>query len=725
MATARLLDIGGVEISNENSAFKNTDDVAHILDKDWAKNAFLVEGSSLKTIDKVNRTFSSAFFKFTDTSLGGALCINPKPQYTRYSDIRVKGRMPDRQDVTVNHDYTKASFGMGRYYSEAIDDNNQVIYLRFGVASFNSLTQFFTGFYNSGQARLAKTGRYDTAFFQDVGFIAGAALQIFFWPLAVIHVTGMAVNWLFGHNSSKFYTMKPTMFPYWGAVNNIVNRIAVNKGLFPVTIHQDSDKIGSNYNLDPTEMEQLHNMMPDIFSAKGYYDVYQVANKAQRIKTQLDLYLYKNFDEASETDFTGTRQRVGQDTVNSPDGAHTVGNNLNNFFSTPAYYLSAYSNKSTDLAMNSLSEINKVRNGRTFEDAVKGWIDSSEGRKDQTATETSGATTDGTDKLPDVERSWSTTKSEDPSFFQGLINNSIAEMQDGSQFAAFRVDYTGSVSESFSNSVGESEIAGKLNGASATGRDANFNFGGVMEDLKNMPIVSQIISATADVAKGVLDSFSMSGLLALAGGSFVDIPKHWQSSSASLPRASYTIHLGSPYGNPISQINNIYIPLAMLLAGALPLSTGKQSYTSPFLCELYDKGRCQTRLGMIDSLSITRGTSNLGFDKKGKPLAIDVSFSIVDMSSIMHMQLSSDKLFGQENSMFDEETVFSDYLAVLAGLNASDQLYMIPKLKRQLANKVNNLKQLSSPGMWAMRIHENTPVGLLDVFYKGRGGLDK
>jgi hypothetical protein len=84
---------------------------------------------------------------------------------------------------------------------------------------------------------------------------------------------------------------------------------------------------------------------------------------------------------------------------------------------------------------------------------------------------------------------------------------------------------------------------------------------------------------------------------------------------------------------------NIYIPLAMIMAGALPLATGKQSYTSPFLCEVHDRGRLLTRLGIIDSLSITRGTSNLGFNNVGKAMSMEISFSVLDLSSIMSMPI--------------------------------------------------------------------------------------
>ena len=49
------------------------------------------------------------------------------------------------------------------------------------------------------------------------------------------------------------------------------------------------------------------------------------------------------------------------------------------------------------------------------------------------------------------------------------------------------------------------------------------------------------------------------------------------------------------------------------MALALPLSTGKHSHSNPFYLEFYDKGRMQTRLGAIDSLSISHGDGTMGF----------------------------------------------------------------------------------------------------------------
>ena len=332
-----------------------------------------------------------------------------------------------------------------------------------------------------------------------------------------------------------------------------------------------------------------------------------------------------------------------------------------------------------------------------------------------------------------------------------------AELDDGSAFATFRVNSTGSVSESFSNSVTESELAQKINGMSSSSRETRFSFAdGNLNDGVFGKAFGAIVGAAADVASGVAAGLGISGLAALAGSAFVDIPKHWQSSQASLPRSSYTINLVSPYGNQISQLLNIDIPLAMLLAAALPMATGKQSYTSPFILELYDQGRCQTRLGMIDSLSITRGTGNLGFNNDGHAMAVDVSFSIIDMSSVLTMPISQgfsilgmaagaaagsifETFGGAKNGwgsniataiaagapgstgLFDDDTVFTDYMNVLAGMNLQDQIYPWRKFKLNETRAMASWDSFTSSSKWAGMAGDTMVGRLMSAVYKGRG----
>lgn len=312
-----------------------------------------------------------------------------------------------------------------------------------------------------------------------------------------------------------------------------------------------------------------------------------------------------------------------------------------------------------------------------------------------------------------------------------------AELRQGSKFAIFRVDYTGPVQESFSNSIGESEISNKYNSMSGQSKEAKFTvMGGKLGDGILADMVQGIVGAAVNVASGAVEGMTLglsNGLSGLAGAGYIDIPKVWQNSTASLPKSNYTIQLISPYGNVVSRMQNLYIPLAMLLAGALPLSTGKSSYTSPFLVSLYDRGRNQVKTGIIESLSVTRGTSNLGFTKEGKILAIDVSFSITDLSSIMHMPITTGSPFsagilqglanialGQIGDVgMDADNILMDYLAVLAGQDMYSQVYFGERARMNMVKYSRMKNAFFNPHRWAMVVNDEMAGGVLKLFPVG------
>lgn len=661
-------------INVESKSLFATDTASKTLDSSWAKQAFLVTADDYDANgpDIQNRTFSTVHLSFQDTSLGGTYAINAKPQFTPYADIRSKGRLAGREDTTIGA--ISGKLGMGRYYHEAIDKNKQEIHMRFGVPQYNSLTQFFTGYYNTGAARLARSGRVAYEIGESVGYVIGLVANVVIWELAAITALGYVASFFFGRQTSKFYYLKPSMFTYWSAVNGLVNKIAVGRGLVPAILKSSDpvdQPIDDVYKVDSDFLSQLHDMMPEIFSKDGGIDVYEVANRAQKMKIAADNKAFEDFNNSTSSDFYGFVQKQAQ-TILSPSTQNR------GWYTRFQYWLKS--------------------------EATIPPVD-----KDSDGAEGDIKTTIQDKNDPTAKKSWIST------FWTDLKS----ELDDGTAFATFQVDYTGTVSESFSNSVRDSDLQGKMNGMASSGRSTNFSFaggsniGGVVGG-----VIDGITSAAKGVAAGIMEGFGVSGLLQLAGGGFVDIPKHWESSSASLPRSTYTMQLISPYGNVISQMQNIYIPLSMLLAGALPLSAGKQSWTSPFICELYDHGRHQTRLGMIDSLSITRGTSNLGFNQANQAMAIDVSFSVVDMSSVMHMQISRG-FFKNTDGVFDEETVFSDYMNTLSSKSLDAQFHTIPKLMLNAARKLRSLDQFTSPAAWATFIKEDTIVGSFEAFFSG------
>lgn len=686
-----------------------------VLDSEWAKSAFLMsdtvinsEGKKIDQFakaDKTNRYWSSANAKFTDGRLGCNIGINAKPQFTRYSDVRVKGRNLDRSEVSLSH--TTGNIGMGRYYSEAIDDPSQTIYMRFGVPQFSGLMSFMSRAFDADLMTLARTGRSTGLLYNAAKGVGTITSVIAFPQLAAFVLLGKAVSFLFSRPTSKFYTMKPTMAPYWASVENLVNHIAIVRGLLPKVLDDKGgdtgDRLGQPYRIDSKQLEYLNDLMPEVFGGNNtvfgvdtgtnnYIQVASIINRAQRIANQTFVDEYNNLDSATATNDEGYLKREITGT-----GSHST--NISSNANGPIQ----------KMLMGNLTVAARLNKMFTVGDYKRDDANKTEGEKNPQANpkKADGAT----EKTMDI--------GQDRKFADEVLQYMDAEFRDGSQFAVFKVDHTGSVQESFSNSLQESDLSSKINGISSTAKQARFTFAdGKMTDSGVEAIASSVMGAAVDVGMGLLDGLTMGGsniLRGLSGAGYIDIPKNWQSSNAQLPRASYTIQLISPYGNVVSQLQNIYIPLCMLLAGTLPLSTGKSSYTSPFLCQIFDRGRCQVQLGMIESLSITRGTSNLAFNTKGNPLAIDVTFTVADLSSIMHMPIASGGLFATDTNL-DGDNIMADYIAVLAGQDLYSQLYAIPKAKLRFAKALTMASRFTNPQAFASGVIETfVPSFVKDV----------
>lgn len=269
-----------------------------------------------------------------------------------------------------------------------------------------------------------------------------------------------------------------------------------------------------------------------------------------------------------------------------------------------------------------------------------------------------------------------------------------AELRDGSAFVSFIVDYQGTASESFSNSFATSSLAESVNSMSSSNRNRIFDFfGGNITDNVLGNMVEKIGGALAEMAMGALDMIGLKGLGVVAGGALADVPEHWANSTAQWGSSSYTISLRSPYGHPYALMHHCFFPLLALMAGALPRSTGNQSYGPPLYCKLWSQGRCQYQAAMIESISITRATSNIGWNVFGQAHGIDVSFEIRNLSNIMHVPIAINNSTSLKDalgfSLFDDESNFTDYMASLAGLGIADQHYIRPRwrLRRRQAQQ--------------------------------------
>lgn len=658
------------------------------LDKkiSWVRRSFMVprlRANALSENGRKRQWYATKFqlyglsaTKFTDTTLGGNFCINPHPQFHIGADIRVPrfslgngGSARYENLKEVNEIYGSLSSGnsknmgrgMGRLYSEVFDDQNQIIYLRFGKPEFNGITTFFTGFYNSEASLLARTGRMPTLTYQ-LGVIIGGAAALPFTVISSLFALG---RWVAGMPASKYYYLRPTQPLFWKAANTILNTLNVNTGIYNPQVGAEEkqyydesieDFSGLAGTINPNVYQ---NLLPDVFLKNGGVDLYAVANRAARMAHVHHTNLEETLSKITRTD------NLGETLLQT-----MLGNTA-------------------------------VPESRGIDAALKSYYESAEGTEvppeggyRATGDQTSGGTLA-------FMGGW----------LKDLKDNHAAEAADGSAFLGLRVEFGGTNSESFTTSTRPSDIASNFNSTSSGARNARFNFsegqlGGGIGDL-----INGALNQAKGLAVGAVDGLQLSGLFALAGSAFVDIPEQVDQSMANLPSMSYNIQLRAHAGDPYTMMQSIDVPMACILAAVLPHSTGKSSYGPPFIAELYHKGWAQSRLCVCTSASFTRGTGNIGWNSQRRPLGIDVQLEFKDLSSIMHMPITSGFSLNPFNNVFADDNIFNDHLAVLSGLGLADQVYLRRRFGLAKSRVFSEMRKWTSPAYYTNWFNGSTLVG--------------
>lgn len=684
---------------------------AVLRDSDWVRRSFMLSASDIEHAQQRWRFATHASLKFTDTSLGGNWAINNPPQYTRFADIRNNGinaANSGRNDLS-NVGIKGGRLGMGRYYSEAIDDQRQLIHCRFGVPEYNGMVSFFTGFFDNDASLLANEGRASIAYY--LGVTAGLVVSISVFPYILV---GEVARFFLGSPASKYYYLRPTPPLYLNRVNLILNTIAVNMGIVPrvmragappgttgsaetvqkgtaVSNPQETEEDDSS---DDNYRQYAHAMLPDIFDERGGINVYSIINRPQRMADAFYAELRKRMETASGSKgmLDTLKDYVSSVFVDGPDktlvkiGVKDPGPKDN-----WEDYLKNYHNS----ALGDLSHTHKSATSARLSTDVSAINSETPVSNNPSSGSDNGDTSVATENSyqqalrdkwqADPKDSGNQQKALGYGHDSSFLDYWIANREDGQDFVTFGVEYNGTVSETFTNGTRESDIASRVNGMSSGAREARFSFS---DGNTGSSLIDGAVGAVRDFASGVLDGVHMGGLLSLAGAAFVDIPKHWENSTITLPTASYSMELRTPYGNKFSRFMNLQIPIAFLLAAALPISTGKASYTAPFLVEMYHRGRNQIRLGLIESLSITRGAGNMGWNNRSEFLGVDVSFTIVDLTSIIHFPIDGGfNLLHPFKGIFDADNAGMDYLATLGNLSMADQIYKLRKLSLNLTRK--------------------------------------
>lgn len=680
------------------------------------------------------RVWSPGEASFGDTSMGGSRSVNPKPQFTIDADVDMNS-------------FVEESLGMGRYYFEAIDQNAQRIYMQAGIPEFNSLTNFFTSYFDFDTANLVNRGKVQGLVYTVSKLVGYVVLWPVAIPLNILNVVYKAYRTVRRQPMTRFYYLRASMHQYWGMVTNIFNAIVTNMQILlpgdpdavdrttnpdePYKYTEAGDYINPSTpgNKDGKLLADMQKILPDIYrNYNGGIDIRAVATRWQRLANEHNREIRAIMENIADNPAV----------VNIEEEARKE---IAAYFEKNRNKRSLLQGAPEDRSLRSY--LDKYRDtaygrGEGFDDTLYAQLNTEEGSAQLSelgsmSQSDAEGTEEGRTQPPseasrraslayntDVQKS--RVDGKEPTGWWSSLAKRIEEMgeffegerKDGSMFVSFIVDYQNEVSESFSNSTSSSTLADAMNSKAKQARNIILNMaGGNVGDNPMFQLAEAVASTLSSAMKGLASSVGLSGLGQLGGSAFVDIPDFWEDSQSSFSSTSYNIPLRSWSGHPYAIMQNIIFPLSCLLPFAVPRKTGHSSYGAPFLCKLWSQGRAQVQLGLVTDMSISRGTSNVGWNPMFQATGVDVSFTVMNLSKLMTMPMAPDvsitkALLG--TGVFDDEDNFTDYMGILAGLSLSDQHYHIPRMKLRLARARANFDTwLSVTNLTSWAINETLP----------------
>ncbi len=241
---------------------------------------------------------------------------------------------------------------------------------------------------------------------------------------------------------------------------------------------------------------------------------------------------------------------------------------------------------------------------------------------------------------------------------------------------AFYLNADSSFSEGFNNSSAPSALLSKVNSLSDIGREINFIMGSRGEGTAMGKIhdIGKDIGASAGettqkmMPEGLLGSLASGISSTVIQGGKLMFPEIWSDSSYSRDY-NINIKLVSPDNDDYSIFLNILAPLIHIIALVAPHNVDVNGYISPFIVRVFYKGVFSCPMGLIQSVSFTKGGEG-NWSQSGLPTVVDVSISIKELYSTMSI--------GQSSTGMEVNTSQMDYLANLCGINI-----MEPDLRRQ------------------------------------------
>lgn len=262
----------------------------------------------------------------------------------------------------------------------------------------------------------------------------------------------------------------------------------------------------------------------------------------------------------------------------------------------------------------------------------------------------------------------------------GDINSDLSKVIRYTKCVAFYVDSDKQISENYSNTSGESSLAGQVNGLSDTAKELQFILGsssylarngrlgevanrmfesGEVSNIENTDDFVQNILGTG--TGGIFSRIATNMQTLVAGGKLI-FPEIWKESSVGGGEWEVNLKLHCPNPTPLGLYCDIMAPMIHCICLAAPRFATANGYVTPFLVRAFYKGMFNVDMGIITDLSITKGAEG-SWSREGIPTSVEITMRIKDLYQSF-MISSQDTIMNNIGLL--------DYMANMCGINPNE-----------------------------------------------------
>lgn len=267
---------------------------------------------------------------------------------------------------------------------------------------------------------------------------------------------------------------------------------------------------------------------------------------------------------------------------------------------------------------------------------------------------------------------WSNYRFITPSTGLGDVNAIDNQAGDNSQYVSFMAQ-NASFSESYNNDTGPSQIYGTaVSKGDSLGSEIAFLTNSSQSKVDDA--VLNIADKTISVAEKVMTSLTAgvgrftAAILGSSAKSFIGdhaIYPEIFTGHSSTTSMEIVVKLSASSGDPYAYLTEILVPLFFIYGLGLPnmSKNNAAAYAFPPLVQCSIPGFWGTRLGIVESISVSKNPNGKDVSINGYPLSIDVTIRVKDLQHVL-MTSGMNKV----STFLNNHTMF-DYIAQCAGVD--------------------------------------------------------